>query len=855
MVLKKGVIIVFLVIYTLALSLNAYSAVLINEILANGINDPDSEWIELFNSGSSDINLTKWNISETSSSNFTLNTSIPASGFIILAGDFTTFNSIYPDVNLSGIKIINITISNFNLVDSSGEVKLYNSSGNLVDTIAYVQASGKTFENVSIGRYPDGSSSIFNLSTLTPGMKNDNQAPKVNKWINPSRNNTNISALINITVNITDDTVQVNSTIINFNGTNFSMTKNNDIWSFVWNTSLNIQKSYNITIFFNDSFGKSSSDILFNITVNNSPRIDSFSPSNLTQTLAENSTLNFSVYASDPDDALLNFSWFVDNILKSTNPVNFSYLTGFSDNGTHIINTTIRDASSNQVSIKWIVTVTNINRAPILETIQNKTGFKNINLSFNITATDLDNDDLTFSVNHSSFAISKLNNSLAIVSWKPTNKDLGSNTANFTVSDGFSIDSKLIIITVNSTNNTAPNITSLPKTTAIINEGYTYDADAIDSDNDLLIFSLSTNASGMSIDSSAGVISFTPSSFGFFTVNVSVTDFIETTSQLYNLTVLEGSRFKITDVDVKIDSKRSSNIGNNEKISKEAKPESNLEFKITIKNDFLKSENIDIEDIKVKVTIEDIDNGDDLEEESNEFDLNAQDDKTVTLKFKVPLNVDEDTFNVLIEADGEDENGTSYEQTFEVELEVEKEKHDLRFLNLELSPIVISCNRVVSINYKIINVGQEDEENAALEVKNNELGLNFIEDGISIDSGIEDNTFSKSARIKISDETESGNYPITINVYSDDNKVSDTKVAKVKVEDCVKVKEATEEAALLTIPSEQPKSTKTVKEEIQTLPIKISSKETDSNMMLLVLSTFIFTIFFVFTAIILFIMF
>lgn len=849
--LKKGALFALAIVLIIAMPPNSYSAVLINEILANGIREPDSEWVELFNNGSSAVNLTNFNISETGSKNFTLNAAIPAGGFIVLVENFTLFNSTFPNVNQSGIRIIEYgeITPTFELSNSGGAVVLYNSSGDKADSIDYAQSSASQ-ENISIGRYPDGGSGILNISTLTPGMKNDNQAPKINKWLNPQRNNTNISAATNISVNITDDAAQVDSAAVNFNGTNFSMAKNGDIWLFVWNTSLNAQRVYNMTVFFNDSHGKSGSDALFNITVSNSPRIISFSPPNLIQAIAENSTLNFNVNASDPDDALLNYSWLIDNIIDGAKPENFSYTPGFSDNGTHAINATIKDASLNEVSIKWTIIVTNLNRAPILDDVQNKTTPKNINLSFNITANDLDNDSLAFSANHSGFVISKLNNSLAAVSWKPTNKDLGSGTINFTASDGFAIDSKVINVIVNSTNNTAPNITSPAKTTATINEKYFYDVDAVDSDNDTLVFSLSTNASGMSIDSSTGLISFAPSSFGFFAVNASITDFIETTSQVYNLTILEGGRLKITDVDVKVDGRKSSNIGDNERIGREAKPESSLEFKITVKNNFLESENIDIEDIKVKAAIEDIDGGGDLEEESNEFDLNAQDDKTVTLKFELPLNVDEGIFDVAIDAEGEAENGSLYEQHFQAELEVEKEKNDLRLLKAELAPTLMSCSRVLALNYKIINVGQEDEENAALHAISGGLGLSIVEKGISVNEGIEDNIFSKSMKIKISDNLESGEYPISVNIYSDGNKLMDTRTFSINVQDCIKAKEAKEpEVVLITPLQETQKNTRAIKEEIKAPAAKILFEEADTNILLLALSTFIFTMFFVVVAI------
>lgn len=865
-ILKKGMIIVLFAVFALALPLNSHSAVLINEILANGLNDPDSEWIELFNNESSGANLTNWAISETSSSNLTFNATIPARGFIVLAGNFEAFNSTYPYVSSSGIKIINITISSFNLADANGEVNIYNSSGVLADSIAYAQASGKAFENVSVGRYPDGSQSAFNLSTLTPGAKNDNQAPHVSRWINPSGNGTSISALANITINITDDTVQVNNSLINFNGTNFSMAKHGDIWSFLWNTSLNIQKKYNITVFFNDSYGKSGFDLLLNISVDNSPRIVSFSPDNLSQTIAENSTLGFGVNASDPDDALLNYSWLVDNVLNSTSQANFSYSPGFNGNGTHTINATVKDPSSNQASVKWTITATNSNRAPVLDAISNKSGSKNTLIRFNITAADLDNDTLSFSSNNSRISISKFNNSMATVSWNPTNLDLGSNLVNFTVNDGISTDSRTAAITIDSAGNTIPAINSTPITNATANQSYRYDADAADADNDTLFFSLSTNATGMSINSTSGLVAFNPSSTGLFVVNISVTDLTSITNQSFSLSVANPAsapqqgqttqsasatdKLLITDVDARVDGKSSSNLNDKGKVGRKAVPGSSVEFKVTVKNDFLAADNVRIFDIRVKAVIEGIDSSGDLEEESSEFDLAAQHEKRASFKFDIPLSADEDTFDVVIDAEGESDNGTMLESQFSTRIEVEKKKHDLRLLNFNANPQILTCGSSIHVNYKIINLGTENEKNSVLEIKNTELNLDFSRKGISASSEAEESTFSGSLMLKISGEAAEGDYPITANVFSDDGVLRDTKTKEIKVQGCAKISEATESEVVLVMPEPvMPKNTKAIKEPIENTAIKISSKE-ENNMLLLALSTLIFTMFFVFTAII-----
>ncbi len=608
--MKKEAIAVLIFIFSAALPLDAYSAVLINEVLSNGLDDPDSEWVEIYNNDNLNANLTNWRISETSSSNFTFSAVVPANGFIILAGDLETFVLAYPGVRLSEITILNITISNFNLADTGGEIRLYDSSGSLADAIAYAQPSGKTYENVSVGRYPDGSQSFLNLSTLTPGAKNDAHAPKLNKWLNPPSNNTKISALVNVSVNITDDTGDVSSAIVNFNGTNFSMAKSGDVWHFLWGTRLNIQKTYNISIFFNDSYGKSGSDTLFNITV--------------------------------------------------------------SSTGNH------------------------------------------------------------------------------------------------------------------SRNNTAPVITSTPETSAKKGEMYRYDADAFDADNDTLLFSLATNASGMAINSSTGVITFMPASEGFFSVKISVTDFIDTANQSYNLSVEDASVLRISDIKIRIDGGKANNLSNGSEISKDAKIGSDVTFKVTLVNDFPKKDGVKIEDIGVKAVIKGIVNGSDLKAESRKFDLKPQNDKTAVLRLDIPFNASEGTFNVLIEAEGRDKNGTNHSSAITLKLDVKNRKHSLSLTKFELNPNSAGCGRLVKIRYEITNTGQHGEANVFLRIRSKELGLSFIQDEINIRKKDGKNKFSGSAIFKVNKKIDEGSYPITAKVFSIDKKLQDAEKAYLEVKGCVR---------------------------------------------------------------------
>ena len=87
--------------------------------------------------------------------------------------------------------------------------------------------------------------------------------------------------------------------------------------------------------------------------------------------------------------------------------------------------------------------------------------------------------------------------------------------------------------------NHVPNITSMPINTATVETLYTYDVNATDSDADILTYALAVNPLGMTINSSTGVISWTPTSSqtGDYNVTVEVTDGEFQDTQTFVITV------------------------------------------------------------------------------------------------------------------------------------------------------------------------------------------------------------------------------------------------------------------------------------------------------------------------------
>jgi len=119
-----------------------------------------------------------------------------------------------------------------------------------------------------------------------------------------------------------------------------------------------------------------------------------------------------------------------------------------------------------------------------------------------------------------------INSSTGAISWTPTQSHVGSQSVTVSVTDGNGgSDAQSFSITVSGSND-APQITSTPVLTATEDQSYSYDVNAIDEEGDTLTYSLTQNPSGMTINSSSGLISWIPiqSHVGSQSVTVSVTD-------------------------------------------------------------------------------------------------------------------------------------------------------------------------------------------------------------------------------------------------------------------------------------------------------------------------------------------
>ena len=168
--------------------------------------------------------------------------------------------------------------------------------------------------------------------------------------------------------------------------------------------------------------------------------------------------------------------------------------------------------------------------------------------TYEVEATDPDGDTLTYSLDVKPSGMT-IDSATGLISWTPTAE--GDYDVVVKVSDGaLEITQSFTIVVseeegpgytppVTPAVNLAPTITSSPITTAIVGVAYIYDVEATDPDGDTLTYSLTTNPSGMTIDSATGVISWTPTSaqIGDNNVTVEVSDGPLSDTQSFTITV------------------------------------------------------------------------------------------------------------------------------------------------------------------------------------------------------------------------------------------------------------------------------------------------------------------------------
>ena len=273
-----------------------------------------------------------------------------------------------------------------------------------------------------------------------------------------------------------------------------------------------------------------------NITVgqvlaNTAPLLDTIG----NKSIYEGESLIIKLNGSDINDDPLMYS--TNAMFGTLNGSEFTWDSDYSDSGIYSVEFSVNDGELNDSEIV-IITVINVNIAPVLSPITTQLIDEMDTLNLELNAYDFDGDLLYFTKDAT---FGELNGN--IFTWVPGNNDSGFHNVVFTVSDGYLADNQTVTIAVGDTN-VPPVLDAIGNLEIYENQSISIILNASDIDGDILTYSISGLPQGATFDSSLGKFAWTPSyeQAGNYTLVCEVNDGVYNDVELVTISVKNVNR-------------------------------------------------------------------------------------------------------------------------------------------------------------------------------------------------------------------------------------------------------------------------------------------------------------------------
>lgn len=328
----------------------------------------------------------------------------------------------------------------------------------------------------------------------------------------------------------------------------------------------------------------------------------------------------------------------------------------------------------------------------------------------------------------------------------------------------------------------------------------------------------STPVTGISFSSSAGsdyTLTFSPATIatlgagGSATVNVklfagfgaeigdnvSVGNVLANTDQgsatLSKMTADIRSYLKIANVRLNGPGFRETITRDGERFEEYLRPSDPFELEVELENVFpsVANQDSEISEIEVEVIIKSIiEDEEDLEFpiQTDELSFEGNDRKKVfRFNSSIPLQTDSDFYEIEIGVSGEDDFGHSVGYTWTVEMQVSKDVHDLRIIQLEAAPKSLSCETQMVISVGVMNLGRNDEKYVTYTLSAPSLGLLIRQSRFQLDSNIDndENIYRRTHPVAIPIASR-GNHTLTLTLYRDGDVLEDVSAIAIPAIGC-----------------------------------------------------------------------
>jgi len=234
---------------------------------------------------------------------------------------------------------------------------------------------------------------------------------------------------------------------------------------------------------------------------------------------------------------------------------------------------------------------------------------------------------------------------------------------------------------------------------------------------------------------------------------------------LNNLERCKAGVFGSLDVEIK-EPDKGDDFGPGDKISVEVKVKNNAEKDL---------------DVKVRAVLFDKDKEDEVDSESDDFDINDDDSETMTIELKVPEGVKENhNFIIYVKAFEDGDEGVNCNDDM-VSIDIKREKHDVVIDSPRITPSALSCDNSLTLSFSADNVGKDDES-LYFVVQQPSLDIDFKSGTFDLD---ESDEIFKSATFIIPSNTSRGLYPFELALYFADGDVADSATLELNILDCI----------------------------------------------------------------------
>jgi len=324
---------------------------------------------------------------------------------------------------------------------------------------------------------------------------------------------------LNFAVSATDPDNTVPSLSTSALPTGASFTDNGDgTGSFDWTPDFTQAGTYNVTFYATD--GVLTDSELVEITINEAGNQAPILAAIGLQATIEDVNLNFSVSATDADSTIPTLTTstlptgalFVDN---GDGTGTFDWTPDFTQAGTYYVTFYASDGIDVDSEVVTIAVNEIGNQAPVLATIGARSTTENVNLNFNISASDPDGSTPSLSATGlpSGATFADNGDGTGTFGWTPDFTQAGTYDVTFFATDGTLLDSEVVEITVNDAGNQDPVMAAIGAQSITEGANLTFGVSASDPDGTtpaLLTSTLPTGASFTDNGDGTGAFDWTP---------------------------------------------------------------------------------------------------------------------------------------------------------------------------------------------------------------------------------------------------------------------------------------------------------------------------------------------------------